>query len=84
MEKIHRNMRVFVLTCKFLTCKNKNMHVTMYILRLVLTFTPPLHHSDKRSIANANIISGWTITHWRKCLEENDSSHILAAKETQS
>ena len=32
MEKIHGNMHVFVLSCKFLTCKHKNMRVSyMYI-----------------------------------------------------
>ena len=29
MEKIHANMHVFVLTCKFLTSKHKNMHVSI-------------------------------------------------------
>ena len=29
MEKIHGNMHVFVLTCKFFTCKHKNIHVSM-------------------------------------------------------
>ena len=28
MEKIHGNMHVFVLSCKFLTCKHKNMLVS--------------------------------------------------------
>ena len=27
MEKIHGNMHVFVLLCKFLTCKHKDMRV---------------------------------------------------------
>ena len=45
MEKIHGNMHVFVLSCKFLTSKHKNMHVSMYFFHLVLTFTPPLHQS---------------------------------------
>ena len=40
MEKIHGNTHVFVLSCKFLTCKHKNMHVSMYFLHLELTFTP--------------------------------------------
>ena len=39
MEKIHGNMHVFVLSCKFLTCKHKNMRVSMYFLHLELTFT---------------------------------------------
>ena len=30
MEKIHGNTHVFVLTYKFLTCKHKNMRVSMY------------------------------------------------------
>ena len=47
MEKIHRNMHVFVLSCKFLTCKHKNMRVCMYILYLVLTFTPHYIITDK-------------------------------------
>ena len=45
MEKIHGNMHVFVLSCKFLTSKHKNMHVSMYFFHLVLTFIPPLHHN---------------------------------------
>ena len=40
MEKIHGNMHVLVLSCKFVTCKYKNMHVSMYFLHLVLAFTP--------------------------------------------
>ena len=40
MEKIHANMHVLVLTCKFLTCKHKNMLVSMHFLHLELTFTP--------------------------------------------
>ena len=39
-EKLHGNMHVFVLLCKFVTCKHKNMHVSMYFLHLVLAFTP--------------------------------------------
>ena len=39
MEKIHGNMHVFVLSRKFVTSKHKNMHVSMYFLHLVLTFT---------------------------------------------
>ena len=27
MEKIHGNTHVFVLSCTFLTCKHKNIHV---------------------------------------------------------
>ena len=46
MEKIHGNMHVSVLSCKFLTSKHKNMHVSMYFFHLVLTFiNPPLHHN---------------------------------------
>ena len=30
MERIHGNTHVFVLSCKFLTCKHKNMRVSMY------------------------------------------------------
>ena len=33
--------------CKFLTCKHKNMHVSMYFLHLVLTFTPHYIITDK-------------------------------------
>ena len=33
-------MHVFVLSCKFLTSKHKNMHVSMYFLHLVLTLPP--------------------------------------------
>ena len=40
MEKIHGNMHVFVLSCKFLTSKHKNMKVSMYFLHLVLIFIP--------------------------------------------
>ena len=47
MEKIHGNMHVFVLSCKFLTSKHKNMHVSMYSLHLVLTFTPHYIITDK-------------------------------------
>ena len=53
MEKIHGNMHVFVLSCKFLTCKHKNMHVSMYFLHLELTFT--LHYiiTDKGLFSTA-------------------------------
>ena len=37
MEKIHGNMHVFVLSCIFLTCKHKNMRVSMYFFHLELT-----------------------------------------------
>ena len=47
MEKIHGNMHVFVLSCKFLTSKHKNMRVSMYFLHLVLTFTPHYIITDK-------------------------------------
>ena len=50
MEKIHGNAHVFVLTCKFLTFKHKNMHVSMYFLHLELTFTPHYILTDKGSI----------------------------------
>ena len=38
----HGNTYVFVLSCKFLMCKHKNMRVSMYFLHLelTLTFTP--------------------------------------------
>ena len=39
MEKIHGNTHVFVLSCKFLMSKRKNMCVPMYFLYLVLTFS---------------------------------------------
>ena len=44
MEKIHGNMHVLVLLCKFATCKHKNMHVSMY---LMLTFIPHYIITDK-------------------------------------
>ena len=47
MEKIHGNMHVFVLSCEFLTIKHKSMHVSMYFLYLVLTFTPHYIITDK-------------------------------------
>ena len=47
MEKIHRNMHVFVLSCEFVTSKHKNMRVSMYFLYLVLTFTPHYIITDK-------------------------------------
>ena len=47
MEKIHGNAHVFVLSCKFLMCKHKNMHVSMYFLHLELTFTPHYIITDK-------------------------------------
>ena len=47
MEKIHGNMHVCVLSCKFLTSKHKNMRVSMYFLYLVLTFTPHYIITDK-------------------------------------
>ena len=46
MEKIHGNTHVFVLSCKFLTCKHKNMRVSMYFLHLELTFTPTFAKFD--------------------------------------
>ena len=39
MEKIHGNTHVFVLSCKFLTCRHKNTHASMYFLHFVLTLT---------------------------------------------
>ena len=65
MEKIHGNMHIFVLSCKFLTCKHKNMHVSMYFLHLEHTFTPHYIITDKGQlcispcmflILNANFI----------------------------
>ena len=47
MEKIHGNMHVFVLSCKFVTSKHKNMRDSMYFLHLVLTFTPHYIITDK-------------------------------------
>ena len=47
MEKIHGNTHVFVLSCKILTRKHKNMRVSMYFLHLVLTFTPHYIITDK-------------------------------------
>ena len=47
MEKIHGNTHVFVLSCKFLTSRHKNMHVSMYFLHLELTFTPHYIITDK-------------------------------------
>ena len=47
MEKIHGNTHVFVLSCKFLTCKHKNMRVFVYFFHLVLTFTPHYIIMDK-------------------------------------
>ena len=47
MEKIHGNTHVFVLSCKFLTCKHKNMRVSMYFLHLDLIFTPHYIITDK-------------------------------------
>ena len=47
MEKIHGNMHIFVLSCEFVMSKHKNMHVSMYFLYLVLTFTPHYIITDK-------------------------------------
>ena len=47
MEEIHGNIHVFVLSCQFVTCKHKNMHVSMYFLHLELTFTPHYIITDK-------------------------------------
>ena len=47
MEKIHGNTHVFALSCKFLTCKHKNMHVSMYFLHLEFAFTPHYIITDK-------------------------------------
>ena len=41
----------FVLSCKFLTCKHKNMRVSMYFLHLELTFTPHYIIMDKGLLA---------------------------------
>ena len=38
--RIYTETHVFVLSCKFLTCKHKNLRVSMYFLHLVLTATP--------------------------------------------
>ena len=47
MEKIQGNTHVFVLSCIFLTCKHKNMRVSMYFLHLERTFTPHYIITDK-------------------------------------
>ena len=57
MERIHGNTHVFVLSCKFLTCKHKNMRVSMYSLHLELTFTPPIT-SDKGLLQVPSLASG--------------------------
>ena len=54
MEKIHGNTHVFVLSCKFLMSKHKNMHVSMYFLHLVLTFTPHYIITDKGLLRDKN------------------------------
>ena len=51
MEIIHGNTHVFVLSCKFLTSKHKNMHVSPYLFHLVLTFTPHYIIMDKGLLA---------------------------------
>ena len=39
---VRGNTHIFVLSCKFLTCKHIILCVSMYFLHLVLiTFTPP-------------------------------------------
>ena len=47
MEKIHGNTNIFVLTCKILTCKHKNMRVFMYFLHLEHTLPPHYIITDK-------------------------------------
>ena len=54
MEKIHGNTHVFVLSCKFLMCKHKNMRVSMYFVHLELTFTPHYIITDKGSRMSHN------------------------------
>ena len=54
MEKIHGNMHIFVLTCYKSTRKHKNMHVSMYFLHLVLTFTPHYIITDKGLLQTCN------------------------------
>ena len=60
MEKILGNTHVFVLSCKFLTCKHKNMRVSMYFLHLKLTFTPHYIITDKglrpQALPNAQLV----------------------------
>ena len=73
MEKIHGNTHVFVLSCKFLTCKHKDMHVSMYFLHLELTFTPHYIITNKgllRSIPNSCLL-------WVKLDRANLCLHVL-------
>ena len=56
MEKIHGNTHVFVLS--FLTCKHKNMYVSMYFLHLELTFTPHYIITDKGLFLTVNNMHG--------------------------
>ena len=41
-------METCMFLCLLVTCKHKNMHVSMYSLHLVLTFTPHYIITDKR------------------------------------
>ena len=58
-------------SCKFLTCKHKNMRVSRYFLYLVLTFTPHYIITDKGLLKKASLrpcVSELAITDRYICL----------------
>ena len=67
MEKIHGNTHVFVLSCKFLTSKHQNMHISMYFLHLELTFTPHYIITDKGLLTQPDKHGQSCTTHKKLC-----------------
>ena len=51
MEKIQENICKQACSYVFVQENYIKAHVLMYFLHLMLTFTPPLHHNGKGSIA---------------------------------
>ena len=66
-------MHVFVLSCKFVTSKHKNMHISMYFLHLVLVFTPHYIITDKGLLGHLSINSKLYDEN-RSLLQEEESS----------
>ena len=62
MEKIHKDVHVFVLLCKFQTWKHKSIHAPMYIFHLAPTSPPPshymyVHHNGKGPLSSIHVFA---------------------------
>ena len=53
--RCHSYTHVYVLSCTFLTCNHKNMHVSMFFLHLCSPL-PPLHHAFNFTVYRVSIV----------------------------